>query len=135
MPLFEWSDDLSVNVRILDQQHKRLIAMINELHVAMRERSSNNVIEKILNDLKNYTIFHFKMEEKYFVEYDYPGSLSHKKEHEGFINKVTEFQEKYNNNKIGLSLEIMDFLKDWLQNHILDTDKKYTSFFNAKGLS
>jgi len=65
MPLFPWSDDLSVKVTLIDDQHKKLIALINSLHDAMRAGEGKQVLEKTLKELADYTVYHFQTEEKY----------------------------------------------------------------------
>ena len=134
MALINWSDNLSVNVAEIDQQHKRLIAMINELNDAMKLGKGKEVLGKIIQGLLGYTITHFKTEEKYFAQFGYPDTDNHQKEHAAFIQKVTEFKDGFNNKKISLAIDVMNFLSDWLKKHIMGTDKKYSQFFNEKGL-
>jgi hemerythrin len=135
MALIQWKNEFSVNVVEIDRQHKKLIQMINDLSDAMKAGKGKEVLGKILDGLVSYTGTHFAMEEKYFEQFKYPESSPHKKEHADFVKKATEFRDGYANGKLGLSLQVMDFLSDWLQHHILIVDKKYSPFFNANGLS
>jgi hemerythrin len=134
MALFEWKDIYSVNVGEIDKQHRVLIDTLNELHEAMLTRKSNEILTKIIKSLVDYTGFHFSFEEKYMKTYNYAGYNDHKKEHDNFVLRVKDFQRQQAEGKLMLSMEIMNFLKDWLKNHILGTDKNYSSFFNEKGL-
>lgn len=134
MAFIEWNESLSVNVAVIDGQHQKLIAMINELHEAMSQGKGRTVLGRIVSGLVSYTESHFRTEEKYFDVFGYPEALSHKKEHADFVAKVSEFKEGVEQGKIALSIEIMNFLSDWLRNHIKGVDKKYLSFFNEKGL-
>lgn len=134
MTLIFWSDSFSVNVAEIDQQHKKLVTMINELGDAMKQRKGKDVVGKIVNDMISYTSIHFKTEEKYFDRFGYPETDHHKKEHGAFVQRVSDFKEGFENGKITLSIEVMDFLCDWLQDHIKGSDKKYSQFFNEKGL-
>lgn len=134
MAFIEWNESLSVNVAVIDGQHQKLIAMINELHEAMSQGKGRTVLGRIVSGLVSYTESHFRTEEKYFDIYGYPEALSHKKEHADFVAKVSEFKDGVEQGKIALSIEIMNFLSDWLRNHIKGVDKKYLSFFNEKGL-
>ncbi len=134
MALITWNQGLSVNVKEIDEEHKVLINLINELHDAMMKGKSKDVIENIINELVTYTKKHFSTEEKYFKQYEYPDEKSHINQHNLFVEKVKDFQEKHTTGGAFLSIEIMEFLKDWLTNHIIGTDKKYTDFFNSKGL-
>jgi hemerythrin len=134
MTLINWNDSLSVKVQEIDVQHQKLISMINELHDAMKHGKGKDVVGKIVNGLISYTATHFKTEEKYFDQFGYPETDTHKKEHAAFVQKVSNFKEEYEEGKLGLSIEIMLFLSDWLKNHIKATDMKYSKFFNEKGL-
>ncbi len=134
MALVTWNEDLSVNVAQIDLQHKELINMINDLHEAMKQRRAKDVLRKIIDGLINYTAKHFKLEEDYFAQFDYPETAHHKREHAAFVQKVTEFSVDFENGKKSLTIEVMKFLGDWMQKHIKGTDQKYTQFFNAKGL-
>jgi hemerythrin len=134
MSLIEWNDDFSVRIEEIDNQHKKLIEIINELHYAMRERKAKEALGNIINGLVDYAVVHFSTEERYFDQFNYLSSGSHKKEHRGFMDKVNEFKTGFENGKIMLSLEIMDFLKDWLIKHIQKIDMAYAPFFHEKGL-
>lgn len=134
MAFIHWNDSFSVNVKEIDQQHQKLISMINELHDAMSQGKGKDVMGKIVNGLFSYTATHFKTEEKYFDQFGYPETDSHKKEHIAFVQKVTHFKEGYEKGNVGLSIEVMFFLSDWLKDHIKITDMKYSTFFNEKGL-
>jgi hemerythrin len=134
MALINWSDSLSVNVKEIDLQHRKLIDMINELNEAMRVGKGKESLGKILNGLISYTATHFKQEERYFDKYGYPDTVNHKKEHVAFVKKVTDFKDGFENNNLAVTMEVMNFLSDWLKNHIKGTDKKYSKFFNEKGL-
>jgi len=134
MALIKWDDSFSMHVVKIDQQHKTLVSMINELNDAMRQGKGKDVLGKIMNGLISYTATHFKTEEDYFNQFGYPEADSHKKEHIAFVQKVSEFKDGFEKGKLSLSIEVMNFLCDWLQNHIKGTDKKYSQFFNEKGL-
>ena len=130
----QWDDSFSVNVAEIDQQHRKLISMVNELSDAMKEGKGKEVVGGIVNRLVSYTIEHFKTEEKYFDRFGYPETASHKKEHARFVQRAAEFKQRFEKGSLGLSVDVMTFISDWLRNHIQGTDKKYTQFFNAKGL-
>lgn len=134
MSLMDWKDDLSVKVSEIDNQHKKLIGYINELHDAMKTGKAKDVLEGIIQKLINYTKSHFATEEKYFKLYNYPLTKEHLQEHESFVNQVVDFQEKFAAGKMGLSIQIMKFLTDWIQKHIKETDMAYSEFFIEKGI-
>ncbi len=134
MALFNWDSKLSVNVEEIDAQHKKLVQMINELNDAMKDRKSKEILNNIIHGLIEYTGSHFLTEEKYFDEFEYPEASVHKKEHNDFVKKVSKFENDFNEGRLLLSIDIMEFLKDWLVNHIQGSDKKYTTLFNENGL-
>lgn len=135
MAFITWTDELSVEIGEIDEQHKKLINMINDLSYAMSKGKGKDVVEAILSGLADYTLEHFASEEEYFTRFGYPGSLTHKREHNEFVAKIGQFQSDYKSGKITMSLEIMKFLKDWLQNHIMASDKEYIRCFKENGLS
>ena len=132
--MIKWDDSLSVNVGVIDVQHQKLVKMINELNDAMRVGKSRDVLGGIVKGLVSYAGVHFSTEERYFDQFKYPDTDTHKAEHSAFAAKAGDFLQKYQQGQIGLSIELMDFLSDWLGKHIKGVDKKYSAFFNANGL-
>jgi hemerythrin-like metal-binding protein len=135
MPLIQWAPKYSVNVREIDQQHQKLMALINELYDAMTAGHGKDVLSKVLGELINYTVYHFSFEEKLFDKHGYPETAAHKSEHEKLKATATDLKQKFDSGKGQITLEVMNFLKNWLNNHILGTDKKYTAFLNGKGVT
>jgi len=135
MPLIEWTAQLSVGIDSIDEQHKKLINMINALNEAMLTGSSNELLGKIFTGLAAYTQKHFAYEENMFAEYGYTNSQEHKRQHSELIAQVVELKEKFMENPQGtISADLMLFLKRWLTNHIMRTDKEYTEFLLSKGV-
>lgn len=135
MVLINWDASLSVDIIEIDSQHKQLVAMINDLHQAMLEGKSRDVLGKIIINLLGYAKEHFGTEEKYFERYQYPEAEPHKKEHALFVQKVNTFKEDFEQGRIGLSIEVMDFLSQWLKQHIKDVDKRFGPFLKSKGVA
>ncbi len=135
MPLFQWSQDMSVNITEIDNQHKKLVDLINLLHDSMKSGKGKDVLGKLLNELTDYTVNHFGTEEKLFQKYGYPEYARHKKDHDDLTKQVIDIKTKLEGGATILTVEVMNFLKDWLNNHILHADKKYTAFLNAKGVN
>lgn len=129
-----WSEDFSVNVQEIDDQHKKLFSMVNAYYEAFRQKKSAEAIGKLIQGLAEYTISHFKIEEAYFDKFEYADTVAHKKEHTDLLAKVTDIFERVKSGKMVLSVEIGDFLKDWLNKHIKGTDKKYSKCFNDNGV-
>jgi hemerythrin len=134
MSFITWEDTMSVNVKEIDDQHKKLISLINELHEWIQAGEKKDILGGVLEELINYTRYHFSVEERRMKQFSYVGYLEHKREHDDFTGQVLLLKEKYDKGTTALSSEVSSFLKDWLTNHILGTDKKYTPFFNSKGI-
>lgn len=132
MSYFIWDDSYSIGHKTVDEQHKTLFKLINELHEAMMLGKSKQIMGKVLQNLLDYTVSHFSTEEKYMIKYTYQWYVPHKAEHRKFVDQVSNFQKGYNEGKMVLSLDIMKFLKDWLVDHILKTDKKLGAFLQNK---
>ncbi len=125
MSFIVWSDKYSVRNFLIDNQHKKLIAMINDLHSAMKEGKAKNILSNILGNLIVYTIEHFRTEERMMKNAKYKFFSEHKLEHEKLTAKVVELEKKLNEEAL-LTFELFDFLQSWLINHIEITDKKYS---------
>ena len=134
MSLFSWNDKYSVNVTKIDEQHKKLFEIANRLFEAMKTAKTKSVMVGVLIELENYTVYHFTKEEKYMKKFGYASYPQHKKEHNFFVDKVSDFRNDYENGKLTNSLEVMTFLGNWLINHICVIDKGYSKLFNDHGL-
>ena len=132
--LFPWSDTYSVKIGIIDMQHKNLVGLVNDLHQAMVLGHARDDLGKLLSGLVKYTQVHFRTEESLMESHKYPDYNQHKLEHEKLTQTVLEFQSKFQKNEVGLTIEVMQFLKDWLAKHILGSDKRYAPFLNAHGV-
>ncbi len=130
----EWSDDFATTVHCVDEQHKKLVSMVNDLHKAMTTGKGNEALAGILTGLKEYVIQHFGDEEKLQQQAGYPGFLHHKKIHTQFVAKLVDLENNFKEGRVGISMELMDFLKDWLLQHIMGTDQKYVPYLKAKGI-
>jgi hemerythrin len=134
MALITWNESYSVKVKQFDDQHKKLIDMVNELHDAMKVGKGKDLLEKILAGLIQYTVTHFANEERLMKQHNYPGYEQHKKEHNLLTLQVNDVQKKFHEGGAVLSQSVLQFLKEWLQNHIKGTDKNYAPFLNGKGV-
>ncbi len=132
--LFVWKPDFSVGIGSIDEQHKQLVSFINTLHDAMRAGSGNAAIEPILAELIEYTKYHFGHEEEIFRATAYGDSATHKLEHDKLTRQVVEIERSIHAGKTVLTMEVMDFLKQWLMNHILIRDKAYSAHMQSHGV-
>jgi hemerythrin len=134
MAYLNWSEKFSVNVRELDAQHMTLVDKINVLHQSLLDNKGREVQNKIIEDLLVYADVHFAAEEKQMRNLNYPGYQKHKQEHDTFTAKALDLQQRVTRSGFVLTLEVLSFLKNWLQDHILGTDKEYSQHFNLNGV-
>jgi len=130
----EWSQSLSVSIAEIDEQHKKLIAMINDLGAGMKAGKGKEVLGPVLNKLISYTGEHFTYEERLFDQHGYAAKASHKLEHTNFVKKIADFKKGFEAGTAMVSIDVMNFLSDWLKNHIMKTDMSYSQFLNGKGV-
>lgn len=132
--LAEWKEEYSVGVVEIDNQHKQLVESINQLETCMSEGKVKEDLMKILNELINFSLVHFSTEEKYFKEFNYVNTEEHIAIHNDFKNKVSDLYQKAKDNKLEISFELIDFLEDWLLEHLKEEDQKYVECFKNNGL-
>lgn len=129
-----WKDEYSVGVKTLDDDHKKLIELVNQFKTAYDYQTSEEFEKESLNALVNYTKFHFNREEDLMEKNEYPDIVAHKKQHQQMIAEVERFVAKYNEQGHEALEEVSDFLSAWLINHINGTDKQYSQHLNERGV-
>lgn len=126
MSYFTWCDDLAVGNAFIDSDHRKLIGLVNDLHDAMAEGKGKEVLGVTLSNLIKYTAAHFKREEDEMVRIGYSGAIAHRQEHEKLVREVLSLQQKFNDGNAMLTVKVSEFLKDWLVEHIMKTDKAFS---------
>lgn len=132
--LLTWDRSITTGLNVIDQQHKQLVDLINDLHRAMKQGSSVTEAGRILDRLISYTASHFATEEKLFQQHNYPEFSRHKKQHDKLVEQVVDFQKEFNNGNAVLSAELMNFLREWLVGHIKKADMEYVPFLKKCGV-
>jgi len=130
----EWDASFATGVSTFDQQHRKLFDMVNELADAMQQKKSKEAIGRVLNGLAEYTVNHFADEERSFAQSRYPEEKEHKAMHKKLVDQVVELIGKFNAGETLLTQDVINFLQDWLINHIKGTDKKYGPHLNKNGI-
>ena len=134
MAFVNWDDSYSVQVSAIDDQHKKLIELVNQLYDAMRKGQDLIIIGEVIDELIHYTKTHFAYEEAYFEKFGFEKKEEHKAEHKDFVREVEEFKNKFKEGKITLSIEVLQFLSGWLFTHIKGSDKDYITYFHTNGI-
>jgi hemerythrin len=134
LAILNWSNEYSVEVLSIDKEHKTLFAMLNELHDAMKAGKGSAVVPVILKRLVVYTREHFAHEEKLMSRARYPDIVRHKAEHDQLTGEVVKTVQDFEDGKTVLSIDLLEFLRSWLQEHIVGWDKKYSSSMLAAGV-
>lgn len=135
MSLFVWSSDYSVKHAHIDNQHKELFRLADDLHAAMMRGAAKAVMSETLRKLIDYTRSHFREEEGMMLRAGYPQYSSHKAEHDSLTAQVLDLQRDYDAGRIAVTIDTMRFLRAWLEKHIMVTDQKLGSFFANKSCS
>jgi hemerythrin-like metal-binding protein len=133
--LIDWSNDLSVHIHEIDEQHKILIGLINDMYDALKAARGKDAVENILPRLVDYTVTHFANEEHIMEKHGYPGFLNHRKLHEALKAQVGEYAARLKEGRSTAVVEFMAFLKDWLTKHIVGVDMKYSPHLRKKGMT
>jgi hemerythrin len=134
MDAFTWSNDYKVHIAQIDSQHRHLVALVGRLMMAMKEGKGNDILGRILAEVISYTQTHFDTEEKLLWANAYPGYAAHQQEHATLTKQVRALHERFQKKEVALTIEVAQFLKDWLIKHILGTDKNYSQFLLSKGV-
>ena len=129
-----WNDSYSVGVKEIDDQHKKLFELINQTYKVMTEKQGRDAGKKIIDGLVDYTVYHFSHEEGLMRKAEYSDYDEHIKKHEKLVGQVVDFQKKFDSGEADIDQDLMKFLKEWLSNHIMGTDKFYTSSMHDKGI-
>ncbi|MGE5604767.1 MAG: bacteriohemerythrin [Bacteroidota bacterium] len=135
MKFVQWIDEkYSVKIQKIDEQHQMLIKIINEVFEAKTNDLGKMAIAGVLKRMTDYAQIHFKDEEVLMAEHVYPELEEHRSAHQYFITKVADFNRGFNLDQDTLTEEMLNFLKNWLLKHIMETDKRYSPFLIERGV-
>ena len=124
-----WDDAFSVGFDVIDDQHKELVKMVNELFEGCEHgaAAADQAFFRIIKKAVDYARNHFSDEVKYMIQAEYPEVNEHRKQHDDFMMSVLKAMHEFEAGKAA-PLELALFLKDWLLNHIAKSDKQYAPF-------
>ena len=131
---FSLKEEYSVNVSVMDDQHKDFLKILDLLRKGILEKPSKEKISEIFFSLVHYAEHHLVQEEIYFKHYKYPDFQEHKEAHNHFIERIIKFRKDFETGSDKVCHEMYDFLVNWFENHILVYDRKAVEFLIVKGV-
>lgn len=127
-----WKDEYSVGVEAMDNEHRKLLNLINHLQTAIHYQTGGGFEQEALNELMDYTRYHFQHEEELMQQYGYPNLEAHQKLHRDMVAQAEAFVAEYRTKGHKALEDVAEYLKDWLVKHINGTDKDYGAFIQQK---
>lgn len=134
MSYMAWEANFETGIAQVDAEHRSLVETVNRLHDAMKQGRAKAEVAGILDFLADYTGKHFAHEESLMQRHDYPGYARHKEIHDKLVAQVTGLIGTIQKGEVVLSLDLMDFLQDWLTRHILQEDQAFARHFRDRGI-
>lgn len=134
MSIISWKSCYETGIATFDAEHHVLVCVINDLYEAMREKKGDEALNTLLTRLIVYTKKHFQHEEEHMDRYHYPDSPAHKVEHAELKDKINNFMEQLSSGYTGLSADVLHFLREWLLNHIVETDMSFGKFLRENSI-
>ncbi len=132
--MFKQNDKYNVNISIIDEDRKKFISIINKAVVAKQQNNNSEKVNDVLKEMTMYALSHFSTEEAHMIEVNYPEYQYHKEEHHVFTIRTIAYLDRAINGDYQISGEILEYLQQWLANHIQVTDKEYIEYFKKNGL-
>jgi hemerythrin len=131
--LINWSRSLSCGIKLIDEQHKAMVELVNEMfnHIPGNEKQEHEYLNTVFLKLVDYIKVHFATEEKIMISIKYPGYFEHKRAHDGFILTIVDDIRDFKNGKRIFLLSYTRFLKDWILSHIAVMDKGYYEYLKG----
>jgi hemerythrin len=131
----EWESKLTIGIKQFDDHHKELIRIISELRESKNNGENHVYLKNLLFELISYTKYHFTAEERMMEKHNYLNLNEHRQEHHKLTEQVESFLSEYSEGKNHIDDDVFEFLKKWLFDHILVTDKKMGDYLRIRGLS
>lgn len=129
--LIEWDETMAIGVHDIDEQHRLLLQMLNELHEKMSLGAAHQAVRDALQGMHAYASFHFADEERLLQEHGYPDLPAHRQAHQEFVQRLEDFQKVVEQDSLIGALEVLHFLKQWLVQHIKGTDKQFVPYLQG----
>jgi hemerythrin len=133
--MFEWKPEYSVNIGSIDGQHQKLFRIAEELYAAMSSGRGKASLSSILDRLVQYTATHFAHEERLMRAHGYPDLAAHQAEHQALTKQVLSFQADFDAGRTTMTVQVLNFIRNWLQQHIAGSDQKYAPYLIEKAVA
>lgn len=124
MAYFEWASDMEIDQGPIDQDHRKLVDLVNTLHTVTSEGRGQQIVDRVLNELISYTADHLRREEKLMETLKFPNLANHKIGHDAFLASIQDLKKKYDAGSITVASQLSTVLRDWLSLHIRRSDKE-----------
>jgi len=134
MAYLDWQPEFAAGHGLIDDEHRTLLAAMNQLHEAADQGQDKAEIAKILNFLRDYTVTHFSMEEALMLRHNFPGASAHFAAHADLLMQVSDFIADYRVGKVVSVEAMLAFLQSWLMEHIQGADKALGAFLKSRGV-
>lgn len=129
MAFIEWKPEYEMGITEIDNQHRQLVKMVNALHEAIKIGSGSMLIPALLENLIGYTLSHFQAEERYMQTCGFPDFETHQREHQELTEKVIQLRVQMRRGETVSTMEVMNFLKSWLMDHLAGSDKDFGQYW------
>ena len=134
MPLIVWTNPWTIGVKLLDNDHKMLVLLINQLHDELVTGGSKSSLKSSFDALVKFACVHHRNEDRLLAETAYPGAAAHHQEHDRLLGHLIELQARFaNNTQLADELEIVHQLREWLFNHTQSSDREFAAHLKSHG--
>jgi hemerythrin-like metal-binding protein len=132
MSFFIWKDSFNTHISVLDRQHQKLFAVLNQLFDAAHHPVDNNFVMQLLREMNEYANVHFTTEERLMTHYEYPGLEAQKIQHEYYREQLVQLTRSFDEDNEAVCKQSLQFLRNWFLGHILLEDLKFHEAFAHK---
>lgn len=126
--LIRWNSTYELGFKTIDEQHIKLVDIINDFYNAFATAQAHEKIGNIIGELVNYTVYHFTAEEEIFANSNYPNTEEHRKKHKEFVDELKRYHQEVKDGNMTTTYDLMTYLRDWLIKHIMGTDRTYLPY-------
>lgn len=134
MSVFRWSDEFSLQIPSIDEQHRQLLGVLDALHHAVTVAADRDHLQGLLRRFSSLATYHFAYEEALFTAHDYPSADEHKQEHRDLVGRLRKLRGRLRAAEAVREDEFIGFLNEWLMLHILGSDRAYATHLQARGV-